>query len=143
MSAWEVELRLGKRGLAERLRPAAGYDAKQARRRREREGEILMSLDHPNIVRVRDVCLDEDPPFIVMDLIPARARGVSAAGRRRRPRSRGSPSRCSRRWPAGTRAGWRTAPANVIVSSQGRVVVVDFSLALDPSLERLRAYLAR
>ena len=38
-------------------------------RRFERESQIMTQIDHPNIVKVREVRLDADLPFIVMDYV--------------------------------------------------------------------------
>ena len=38
-------------------------------RRFEQESQIMTRIDHPNVVRVREVQLDANMPFIVMDLV--------------------------------------------------------------------------
>jgi len=39
------------------------------RRRFVREAEVLFTLDHPHIVKVRNVHMDHDPPFLEMDFV--------------------------------------------------------------------------
>ena len=47
------------------LSPSLAASA-EVRRRFVREAELLFRLDHPNIVKVRNVRMDHDPPFIEM-----------------------------------------------------------------------------
>jgi len=154
---WEVEARLGKGGVAEvyrcrngddvvalkRLRSGTLYNEVQAMRRLKREAEILTTLDHENIVRVRDVCIEDRPPWLVMDYVPGRSCSWYV---RTGPASPPTALRvvgqlvealayCHERGIAHR----DIKPANVLLAPPGRVVVVDFGLALDESLERLSA----
>ena len=82
---WVVERALGQGGMGSVYR-CHNRDAKRilaaikvldyglkhlpkARARFAREAEILFSLDHPHIVKVRNVRLDADPPYLEMEFV--------------------------------------------------------------------------
>ena len=48
---------------------AALVHHKEAKSRFVREAEILYGLDHPHIVKVRNIRLEHDPPYIEMEFI--------------------------------------------------------------------------
>ena len=82
VDVWIIEQRLGQGGVgtvyrcrnrdAPRIRAAVKLlspslaASAEVRRRFVREAELLFRLDHPNIVKVRNVRMDHDPPFIEM-----------------------------------------------------------------------------
>lgn len=124
------------------LRPRLARDT-QGRARLLREAKTLGAVSHPNIVTVFDVGTEGDQVFIAMELVVGRT---------------------LRDWVAGSRVDWRTVarcyadagrglvaahalgivhrdfkPSNAILGDDGRVVVVDFGLALAdraPRIER-------
>ena len=83
--AWVVERQLGAGGMgsvyrchnrsterlvmAIKLLDPAWKDANEARERFLREAEILSTLEHPNIVRVAKIDLDNDPPYLEMECV--------------------------------------------------------------------------
>ena len=131
----------GRRQAAIKLLRATVENDEHVRRRLAREAEILTRLDHPGIVRVRHVELEAESPWIEMDLVDGRHAGWLV---------RSGPSSIRTEVQVGAQlldamAFWHSQgvahrdvkPANVIVGPDNHVTVVDFGLALDPSLERL------
>ena len=85
VDVWVVDQRLGQGGIgtvyrchnrhAPRIRaavkllsPSLAVSA-EVRRRFVREAELLFQLDHPNIVKVRNIRMDHEPPFIEMAFV--------------------------------------------------------------------------
>ncbi len=82
---WVVEARLGGGGMgtvyrchnrdAKRIQAAIKVldtrlaDSGEVRRRFVREAELLFELDHPHIVKVRNIRMDSEPPFIEMAFV--------------------------------------------------------------------------
>ena len=82
---WVVEARLGGGGMgtvyrchnrdATRIQAAIKVldtrlaDSGEVRRRFVREAELLFELDHPHIVKVRNIRMDAEPPFIEMAFV--------------------------------------------------------------------------
>ncbi len=48
----------------------------RSRKRFIREAEVLFSLDHPHIVKVRNVQMDHDPPFLEMEFVAGQSLGA-------------------------------------------------------------------
>ena len=85
LGVWTVQRRLGRGGMGtvyhchNRLLPDIEAAVKtmdpqlaQSRRSRQRfirEAEVLFGLEHPHIVKVRNVHMDHDPPFLEMDFV--------------------------------------------------------------------------
>lgn len=112
----------------------------EGRRRFIREAEILYRVRHPNVVAVRNVRMDVDPPFLEMEYVEGRGlHEVVADGPH----------------PVETVLGWvlqvATAlahlhgmgirhrdikPANLILGSSGQITLVDFGLALETDGDR-------
>lgn len=79
---WKVEERIGALQRCDLLRvrhrnsdrihatlKVADPNDTDARHEMVREGETLFPLDHPNIVTVRNLMLDHDPPFLEMEIL--------------------------------------------------------------------------
>jgi len=106
-----------------------------------REAEILFSLDHPNIVKVRSVSMESDPPYLEMEFVE----GVSL-------------EEIIRSGPIDVDAAIDLVeqaldalvymhergvchrdlkPANLLVTPSGELKIVDFGLAVQPEYGRL------
>jgi serine/threonine-protein kinase len=154
IGSWEVVERLGTGGVAEvyrcrdgrrqaaikLLRASVEHDG-HVRKRLAREAEILTRLDHPGIVRIRHVELDAEPPWLEMELVDGRHVGWLV---RSGPSSIRTGVQVGAQlldamafWHARGVAHRDVKPANVLVGPDNHVTVVDFGLALDPTLERL------
>ena len=68
---WEAtDAGTGERVAVKCVKPSSRLPANEQRRRLEREARAITAIDHPNLVRVREVITGEDgAPAIVMDLL--------------------------------------------------------------------------
>lgn len=156
---WEVEHKLGKGGMgsvyrcqnvhAKRIKAAiklldpAFQHHPEARARFLREAEILHRIDHPNVVNVASVRLDNSPPFIEMDYVE----GISLEGYLGKHGAPELPMAIE--WAKALtnavaylhRRGIYhrdIKPDNILIrSSDGNPVLVDFGLAVEASGTRL------
>lgn len=107
----------------------------QLRARFVREAEILFALDHPNIVKVRNVRIDADPPYLEMAFVE----GVSLEARLRHgPMSLAEGMRLATQMAAALAylhgQGIRhrdVKPSNILVSPSGMATLVDFGIATE------------
>lgn len=105
-----------------------------------REAEILFGLDHPNIVKVRNVRIDHDPPYIEMEFVE----GQSLEGMLERGALPLEQALDLLEQILGALAflhdqGIRhrdIKPANVLVKTTGVAKLVDFGLAVETDGER-------
>ena len=115
--------------------PARGLDRPETRERFHREAVTSGRLRHPNIIKIRDLALEQTPPFFVMDFAP----GGSLADRIRRNPS-GMPEEeiiaITRQILDALDYAHRQRvihrdikPENILFDAAGRVVVSDFGLA--------------
>ncbi len=107
----------------------------KARARFVREAEILFSLDHPNIVKVRNVRLDADPPYLEMEFVEG-----GSLERRIADGPVDAPS--TLRWLRQLASalsylhgrGIRhrdIKPSNILVNARGDATLVDFGIATE------------
>ncbi|MEM7203155.1 MAG: serine/threonine-protein kinase [Planctomycetota bacterium] len=124
----QVALKVMLRGLA---------DDSRARRRFEREAELVASLRHPNIVTVFDSGLTRDGrPFTVMELVDGEDLATWSAPRRRQPSGVATTLDLFLPIAAAVEHAHRHGivhrdlkPSNVVVDRQGIPRVVDFGIA--------------
>ena len=94
-----LDPRIG-RQVAFKLLPESLVNDADRRRRFEQEARLAASLNHPNVMAIYDVGLDQHPPYIVAELVPgeslraliardpSRCAKLSTSRRRSRPGSR-------------------------------------------------------
>jgi eukaryotic-like serine/threonine-protein kinase len=111
----------------------ADEDAETLRERALREARAIARLAHPNIVRFFDVVLDDGLPWIVMELVPSRS--LYDVVRQDGPLPPERVARIGLDLLAGLRAAHAEGvlhrdvkPANVLIATNGRVVLTDFGL---------------
>jgi serine/threonine protein kinase len=97
-----------------------------------REAEILRSLQHDHIIRLRDAVFDRNPPYLVVDFIP----GGSLADRIEIDRARESIELWSRQVAAALDYAHARGvihrdlkPSNILIDGRENAVVGDFGLA--------------
>lgn len=106
-----------------------------------REAEILYQLDHPNIVKVRNIRVDADPPYLEMEFVA----GESLDERMRRgPLTFHESVQCMRQvaealaYLHGKQIRHRDIkPANLVLQKDGRLKLVDFGLAVEADTTRI------
>ena len=113
----------------------------EAQKRFVREAEILHALDHPNIVKVRNVRSESEPPYIEMEFVA----GESLDERLRRgplpyPEAVQFMRQCADALAYLHDKAIRhrdIKPANLLVQKDGRVKLVDFGLAVEQDHTRI------
>lgn len=106
-----------------------------------REAEILFQLDHPNIVKVRNIRTDADPPYLEMEFVA----GESLDERMRRGPLSFTESVQAIRQVAEALAYLHAKqirhrdikPANLLLQKDGRLKLVDFGLAVEADATRI------
>ncbi|OKI49280.1 serine/threonine-protein kinase [Micromonospora sp. CB01531] len=123
--------------LKELLLPDAvtGTERKAARTRALREARTAAQLDHRNIVRVHDVVLGGEDPWVVMELV--RSRSLAGLLREEGPIDPHRAGSIGLDVLAAIMAAHQAGvlhrdikPANVLLAEDGRAVLTDFGLAI-------------
>jgi|GEM_PF-3075163 len=150
IGAYEIVERIGGGGMGEvfrginvhdgsvaalKLLPAGAGNSNDSRRRLEREGAIVSTLAHPNIVRVLERGEHDGQLYIAMELVE----GETLASRMRAPSWRPSDAVDVAMQIASALAALHTAgvvhrdikPSNIMITATGRAVLLDFGLARD------------
>ncbi|MCB9673915.1 MAG: serine/threonine protein kinase [Alphaproteobacteria bacterium] len=155
---WEVEETLGKGGMGSVYRchnrhatrilaaiklldPAFQYHP-EAKARFLREAEILYTVDHPNVVKVSNVHLDAQPPYLEMEFVDGMAledelgrRGAMApAVAVDRARQLASALKYLHRKEIFHRD---VKPQNILIRRDGALKLVDFGLAVERGGDRI------
>ncbi len=154
---WVVEKRLGSGGMgsvyrchnsatsrilaAIKVLDSSLHGSSEAHQRFLREAEILFRLDHPNIVRVRNVRMDAQPPYLEMEFVE----GMSlehriSEGPTRLPAALAWMEQATNAVHYMHELGVRhrdIKPANLLLTRDGVIKLVDFGLAMETQLARI------
>ncbi|MDQ0367302.1 serine/threonine protein kinase [Catenuloplanes indicus] len=116
----------------------------QLRERSLREARAIAQLSHSNAVRIFDVLIDGGDPWIVMEFIPSQP--LHSVLRAEGPMTPARAARIGLSVLAALRAAHRVGvlhrdvkPANVLLGTDGRIMLTDFGLATvedDPGMTR-------
>ena len=106
-----------------------------------REAEILFSLDHPNIVKVRNIRTDVDTPYLEMEFVEGESlESRLARAPVRQPEALDVMAQCASALAYMHGKGVRhrdIKPANLLVQPDGVVKIVDFGLAMETEGARI------
>ncbi|WP_043267491.1 serine/threonine-protein kinase [Streptomyces sp. CT34] len=110
--------------------------------RTRREARSAARITHPNVIVVHDVVDDEGLPCIVMEYIPSVT--LSDVLKRQNTVPPGEAARIGRAMAAALRAAHDVGvlhrdvkPANVLLGNDGRIVLTDFGIAVEPGAPSL------
>jgi hypothetical protein len=99
-----------------------------------REGQLLVTMTHPNLARVYDLDLHEDRPFLVMEYVPGRTLEQHARQAPLSPRTAADlVGRVAGALAVAHQRGvvhHDVKPSNILVDPSGRPLLIDFGLAL-------------
>ncbi|MYT28255.1 serine/threonine-protein kinase [Streptomyces sp. MspMP-M5] len=117
-------------------------EVRRLHERTRREARSAARITHPNVIVVHDVVDDEGLPCIVMEYIPAVT--LSDVVKRQGTVPPGEAARIGRAMAAALRAAHDAGvlhrdvkPANVLLGSDGRIVLTDFGIAVEPGTPSL------
>ena len=127
-----LDTRVG-RQVAFKILPESLAGDEERRRRFEQEARLAAALNHPNIVAIYDVGIDQHPPYIVAELAPGESlRALIAKGPLAARKAVGVAAQIA----AGLSAAHAARivhrdlkPENVIVTPEGTVKILDFGVA--------------
>ncbi len=127
-----LDVRMG-RQVALKILPESLASDDERRRRFEQEARLAAALNHPNVMAIYDVGLDQHPPYIVAELVPGESlRSLISKG----PVAVRKAIDIAAQMAAGLAAAHAAGivhrdlkPENVIVTPEGAVKVLDFGVA--------------
>ena len=121
------------RQVALKILPESLARDEERRRRFEQEARLAASLNHPNIMAIYDVGLDQHPPYIVAELVPGESlRAIMERGLVAVRRAVDLAAQIAAGLAAAHAAGIvhrDLKPENVIVTPEGTAKVLDFGVA--------------
>ncbi|MFE7777957.1 protein kinase [Streptomyces sp. NPDC057445] len=132
-----MDVKLGRAVAVKEIRARVDLDPEEWRRRAERalrEARAAAVVQHRNVVEVHDVVMDEDRPWIIMELVAGRSLAEELAGGRV---AVGDAARIAREALDGLVAAHATGvvhrdvkPSNLLLARpDGRTVLTDFGIA--------------
>ncbi len=139
---WEgYDQRLGRKVLVKTLHPQLMRDA-DLRARFEREARAVASLSHPNIVRIYELCMDEEELSLVFEFIEGKTlrQLLNERGLLTLEVAIGITQEILEGLAAAHEKGIihrDLKPENVLLSERGEVKIADFGLAMVRDLPRL------
>jgi len=135
-----LDPRIG-REVALKLLPESFANDPDRRRRFEQEARLAASLNHPNVMAIYDVGLDQHPPYIVSELVPGESlRAVIARGPVPVRKAVDIAAQIASGLAAAHAAGIvhrDLKPDNVLLGADGQIKLLDFGIAMDEAARRL------
>jgi len=127
-----VDTRVG-RMVALKILPDSMAESAERMRRFEQEARLAAALNHPNIMAIYDVGLDQRPPYIVAELVPGESlRALIAKGAVGARKTVGIFAQIAAGLAAAHTAGIvhrDLKPENVMVTPDGTAKILDFGVA--------------
>ncbi len=137
------------RDVAVKVLPAAFADSAERRRRFEQEARATATLNHPNVMAVFDVGVDDGVPYVVLELLEGETLAAALRHGALAPRRATDLAVQIAQGLAAAHAKGIVhrdlKPDNIFVTTDGRVKILDFGLAriiADPDVQATVTHLA-